>query len=139
MDVPNIASHFCVKTAIIALEKFLNLDCILTARTAPGHSHHNAAEKINCRLNLGLYNIGVMKKSSIDLKFEHKLKNCSHLSDVHKLVHESPEKNWKLLDESWKPSTQLIKDQFSCLQLKRILFESLKRNLTEILMSYSNP
>ena len=79
MKVPNIASHFCVKTAIIALEKFLNLDCILTARTVPGHSHHNAAEKINCRLNLGLYNIGVMKKSSINLKFEHKLKNCSHL------------------------------------------------------------
>ena len=33
------------------------------------HSYCNTAEKINCILNLGLYGIGIMRKSSIDLKF----------------------------------------------------------------------
>ena len=56
------------------------------------------------------------------LEFEHKWKNCSGLSDVRKLLHEIPEKNLKLLDESCKPCTQLIKDQFSCLQLKWVQF-----------------
>ena len=64
-----------------------------TVRTAPGHSYCNLAEKINCILNLGLYNIGVLKKLSINLKFEHKLKNRSGLSNVCKLVDNSPEKS----------------------------------------------
>ena len=46
-----------VKIEIIALQKFLNLDHILVARTAPGHSYCNSVEKINCILNLGLYSI----------------------------------------------------------------------------------
>ena len=46
-----------VKIEIIALQKFLNLDHILVARTAPGHSYRNSVEKINCILNLGLYSI----------------------------------------------------------------------------------
>ena len=53
-----------VKITIIALQEFLNLDHILVARTAPGHSHRNPTEKINCILNLGLYGIGVMRKPS---------------------------------------------------------------------------
>ena len=73
-------------------------------------------------MNLGLYGIGVIRKPSIDLEFEHKLKNCSGLSDIRKLVHESPEKNLKLLDESCKPCIELIKDQFSRLQLKGVPF-----------------
>ena len=77
------------------------------------HSHCNPAEKINCILNLGLYSIGIMRKSSIDLEF---LSDRS--SDIYKLVHENPEKNQKLLDESCKPYTQ----QFSCLQLKGVQF-----------------
>ena len=93
-----------VKIAVTALQKF-NLDHILVVRTAPGHSYRNPAEKINCILNLGLYGIGVMRKPSIDLKFEHKLKNCSRLFDVCKLVHKSPEKNLKLLGESCQPCT----------------------------------
>ena len=90
-------TFLCVKIPIIALQKYLNLDCILFARTALDHSYGNPAEKINCILNLGLYGIGIMGKPSIDLELECKLKNCSGLSDVCKLVHESPEKNLKLL------------------------------------------
>ena len=50
-----------VKIAAIALYKYLNLDMIVIARTAPGHSFSNPAEKVNCVLNLGLYTIGVMR------------------------------------------------------------------------------
>ena len=120
-----------IKIEIIALQKFLNLDYILVARTAPGHSYRNPVEKINCILNLGLYGIGIMRKPSIDHEFEHKL-NC-------KLVHKSPEKNLKLLDESCKPCTQLIKDQFSCLQLKWVPFwvpeEASHRDIDELFKS----
>ena len=87
-------------------------------------------------LNVGLYGIGVMRKPSVDFEFEHKLKKCSGLSDVHKLAHENPEKNLKLLDESCKPCTQLIKDQFSLLQLKGVQFrapeEAFDRDIDEL-------
>ena len=76
-----------VKIAIIALQKFLNLDHILVARTAPGHSYCNPAEKINCILNLGLHGIGVMRKPSIDLEFELKLNlNSSWYTRVQKRI-----------------------------------------------------
>ena len=82
-----------------------------------------------------------MRKPSIDLKFERKLNNCSGLSDMRKLVHESPEKNLKLLDESCKPCTQLIKDQFSRLQLKGVPFrvpeEASDRDNDELFKSLS--
>ena len=58
-----------IKIAIITLQKYLNLDHILVARTAPGHSYHNLVEKINCILNLGLYGIGVIRKPSFNLNF----------------------------------------------------------------------
>ena len=45
------------------------------------------------------------------------------LSDIYKLVHENPEKNQKLLDESCKPYPQ----QFSCLQLKGVQFRVPKK------------
>ena len=111
-----------VKIAIIALQIFLNLDHILVAKTVPGCLYRNPVENINCILNLGMYRIGAMRKPSIDLEYEHKLKSCSGLSDVHKLVDESPEKSLQLLDELCKTCTQLIKDQFSHLQLKAVQF-----------------
>ena len=72
-----------------------------------------------------------MRKPSINHEFEHKL-NC-------KLVQKSPEKNLKLLDESCKPCTLLIKDQFSCLQLKWVPFwvpeEASHRDIDELFKS----
>ena len=62
------------------------------------HSYRVQVEKISCTVSLGLYGIGVMRKPPIDVEFEHKFKNCSYLSDVHKLVYKSPEKNLKMID-----------------------------------------
>ena len=75
-----------VKIAMIALSKFLNLDMLLLARTAPGHSWANPVEKINCILNLGLYGIGAMRTESSDVEFEASLKRCNGLEDIRKLL-----------------------------------------------------
>ena len=52
-----------VKIAMIASHKFLDLDMLLLAHIAPGHSWANPAEKII--LNLGLYVLGVMHSTRI--------------------------------------------------------------------------
>ena len=53
-------TYLSVNIAMIALQKSLNLDVLLTGRTAPGSSYRNPSERVNCILNLGLYGIGVM-------------------------------------------------------------------------------
>ena len=92
-----------VKIALICLQKFLSLDQVLAVCTAPGHSYHNPAEKINCVLNLGLYGIGCMRKHSTDPEFEQTLHNCSGLGDVRKLIEKNSERNTKLLKETSQP------------------------------------
>ena len=116
---PEHRSNFLsVKIALIALQRFLDLDQILAARTAPGHSFINPAEKINCVLNLALYGIGCMRHRSSDQEYEKQLHNCSGLSDVGKLIEKNPERNTALLLESCKPCIDLIENTFSRLMLK---------------------
>ena len=55
-----------VKIAIISLQKSLNCDMVLALRTAPGSSYRNPSERVNCKLNVGLYGIGVMRKHVFD-------------------------------------------------------------------------
>ena len=107
-----------VKIAMIALKKFLNLDLLVAARTAPGHSFRNPAEKINCILNLGLYGIGIMRKASNDVEFEHELCKCSNLAEIRAFLDKSPEKNATLLRESCSYPLDLIKSNFAQLKLK---------------------
>ena len=45
-------TYLSVKTAMICLQNYLDLDQVLAIRTAPGHSYQNPAEKINCLLKL---------------------------------------------------------------------------------------
>ena len=65
-----------VKIAMIALSRCLDLDMLLLARTSPGHSLANPAEKINCILNLRLYGVGAMRRESADSEFEVAFKKC---------------------------------------------------------------
>ena len=75
-----------VKISIIALQKFLDLNQIIVARTAPGHSFKNPAEKIHCILNLGLYGIGCMRQRSSNAKFEFEIAKCDTMSEQRNLV-----------------------------------------------------
>ena len=84
---------------MIALQKFLDLDMLLLARKAPGHSWANPAEKINCILNLGLYGLGVMRSASTDPEFESLFRRCNNLEGIRQLIKRNPEKNGPLLEE----------------------------------------
>ena len=112
-----------VKIAMIALSKFLNLDMLLLARTAPGHSWTNPAEKINCILNLGLYGIGAMRTESSDVEFEASLKRCNGLEDIRKLLSRDEQRNHDLLEETCHQCIRLIKSNFSRLTLKEESFK----------------
>ena len=113
-----------VKIAMIALKKFFNLDLLIAARTAPGHSYRNPAEKINCILNLGLYGVGCMRHKVLsDPEFEVALSRCSDLKSVRSLLAKAPDKNVELLNESCDPCLDLIKQTFSRLSLKDNQFE----------------
>ena len=97
----------------------MDLDILVAARTAPGHSFKNSPEKVNCILNLVLYGIGCMRKVIHEVpKFEKKLGNCSGVNDVQTLISENPEKNTKLLCDSCQPCLDFIKSSFERLSLK---------------------
>ena len=106
-----------VKIVIIALQKFLDLDQIIIARTAPGHSLKITAEKINCVLNLGLYGIGCMRQRSSNAKFEFEIAKCDTLSEQRNLVEKNSE-NEALFAETCAPCINLIKQNFEQLSLK---------------------
>ena len=90
-----------VKIAASFLFLSLNPDMLLHLRTAPGHSYRNPPERVNCILNLGLYGMGVMRSKIINHpQFEHKLSQCSNLSDVRNLLKENEEVNTNLLKQS---------------------------------------
>ena len=54
------SNFLSVQVAMIALQRFLDLDILIAARTALWHSYTNPPEKINCILNPGLNAIGCM-------------------------------------------------------------------------------
>ena len=79
-----------IQIAYIVLQRFLDLDMLVAARAAPGHSFKNPPEKVNCVLNLVLYGIGCMQKEIHEVpEFEKKLGNCSGVNDVRTLVSEN--------------------------------------------------
>ena len=81
---PEHRSNFLsVKLAIIALQKFLDLDLATVARTSPSHFYCNPAKKINYICNLGLYGTGCMQQKVFsNTEFEHQLPCCTNLKAV---------------------------------------------------------
>ena len=51
-----------VKCANVCLYKELNLDMLIHARCAPGHSYTNPVERVMSILNLGLQNVSMERK-----------------------------------------------------------------------------
>ena len=62
-----------VKITMIGLQKFLYLNQVVFARTAPGHSFLNPAVKVNCTLNLGFYDIRRMCSLDAGLGYEKRI------------------------------------------------------------------
>ena len=71
---------------------------ILHLRATPGHSYRNLPKRVNCILNLGLYDMGVKRqKLQAEPAFEYKLSQCSNVNDEMKLIAENEEKNAELV------------------------------------------
>ena len=76
-------TYGAVKLSLIVLFKLLDLDILIAARTAPGHSWANPAERIMSLLNLAYQNIAV-HRSEMNSHYEQCLKSCGSMSDIRK-------------------------------------------------------
>ncbi|KAL8607708.1 hypothetical protein ACOMHN_039382 [Nucella lapillus] len=105
-----------VKCATICVFKELNLDMIIAARCAPGHSFRNPAERVMSILNIGLQNCATERKQT-DEAAETLLKRCSSVSAIRSMAAKHPE-----LQEKWRDSIEpvqsTIQNRFLRLKLK---------------------
>ena len=105
-----------VRCAAICIFKEYNLDMLILARCAPGHSWQNPAERIMSILNLGLQNCSLERKQSEE-KFEDVLKRCGSMKEIR-------EKASKItgLKDAWIESVEqiqsIIRNRFARLKLK---------------------
>ena len=72
-DLEHQKIFLSVKIVLICLQKYLDLNQVLTVCTAPGLLYRNPAEKVNCLLNICHYGIGCMHLHSSDALFERSL------------------------------------------------------------------
>ncbi|CAG2185017.1 unnamed protein product [Mytilus edulis] len=105
-----------VQCAAICIFKELNLDMLILARCAPGHSWRNPAERIMSLLNLGLQNCALGRERSDDAT-EKLLKRCGSMADIRTEAEKKPELKGAY-KESVEPVQSLIRNRFSRLKLK---------------------
>lgn len=72
-----------VKLSLICLFKHLDLDVLIAARTAPGHSWANPAERVMSLLNLAYQNVALYRKE-MNSNFEQIIKSTNTMSDIRK-------------------------------------------------------
>ena len=72
-----------VKVAHICLFQELNLDMLILARCAPGHSWINPCERVMSILNLGLQNVALARSES-DTQTEDLIKKCNSMAELRK-------------------------------------------------------
>ncbi|XP_033647591.1 uncharacterized protein LOC117307057 [Asterias rubens] len=78
-----------VKCATICLFLALNLDMIILARCAPGHSWMNPAERIMSILNLALQNCALEREAG-DAAAEAEFKKCNSMAATRRLAESKP-------------------------------------------------
>ena len=113
-----------VKIATICLFKELDLDLLITARCAPGHSYANPAERIMSILNIALQNCATERSSCDDPSLENQLKKCHSMADIRKLhmTHTEVKDAWL---GSLKDVQEMISERFSRLELKDKPFQNI--------------
>ncbi|XP_062603864.1 uncharacterized protein LOC134265655 [Saccostrea cucullata] len=109
-------TYGAVKLSLIILFKLLDLDILIAARTAPGHSWANPAERIMSLLNLAYQNIA-LHRSEMSSHFEQLLRSCNSMTDIRKKAERE-----RGLEEAWIQSlesiTNQLNDRTSRVQLK---------------------
>ena len=86
--------YHSVKLSLIAVFKKLNLDMLIAARTAPGHSWVNPVERIMSILNLAYQNMALNREETTS-DIEHEIRKTNGLASLRKV---------KGLEEPWKAS-----------------------------------
>lgn len=79
-----------VKCASICVFKEMNLDMMILARCATGHSYVNPTERVLSVLNLALQNVVLERKESAE-KINKILKSCNSMADVRNFAEKTPE------------------------------------------------
>ncbi|VDI69131.1 Hypothetical predicted protein [Mytilus galloprovincialis] len=94
----------------------MNLDMMILARCAPGHSFVNPAERVMSILNLALQNVALERKESTE-EMKKILKNCNSMAAVRSLAEKTPEVKTAWI-ESIEPVASLLRNRFLRLKLK---------------------
>ena len=111
-----------VRCAVICLCKEYDLDMVILAICAPGHSWRNPAERVMSILNLGLQNCSLERESSGD-ELEKKLRSHSSMQAVRDAAVKQPE-----LKDAWvesiEPVQATLRNRFQRLKLKDTPFQT---------------
>ena len=110
-----------VKCATICLFRECNLDMVIMARCAPGHSYLNPAERVMSILNLGLQNCA-LERSKSDDDAEVLFKRCGSMADLRAkaVTNTDLKEKWK---ESLEPVQSCVRNRFLRLKLKDVPFQ----------------
>ena len=105
-------TYYSVKCALICLFLKLDIDMLIAARTAPGHSWANPVERV---LNLAIQNVAIAREPS-DM-IDGKLQSCSTMAEIRKLASTVPflKKAW---GDSLKSVMEVLESRFERLSLK---------------------
>ena len=93
-----------VKLSLIVLFKLLDLDILIAARTAPGHSWANPAERIMSLLNIAYQNVALFREE-MDSTHEQFLRSCNSMNDIRSKAQK--EQNLKA---AWLQSVDKVKE-----------------------------
>lgn len=112
-----------VKLSNICLFKEMDLDMLIHARCAPGHSWTNPAERIMSILNIGLQNCS-LEREKVDTEAEKLFKRCGGMADLRALAENKPEvkTSWR---ESIEPVQSKVRNRFLRLKLKEVPVQAL--------------
>lgn len=115
-------TYGAVKCSLIILFKQLNLDILIAARTAPGHSWLNPAERIMSLLNIAFQNVA-LHRAEMNSMFEQMLRECSTMNEIRKKAEKEDD-----LEPAWlkavEPMIIKLKERIERMQLKGKTFTS---------------
>ena len=125
-----------MEKALVSLFLVHDFDEVLVSRTAAGHSFRNHCERYHCIANIGLNGIGVMR-DTMSLDFEKLMKNKNTTDEIRTLCN-AHENFKKALEKSLATPIELMKDVFSRLSLKGVLFQVVDPASLEEIQKYSD-
>ena len=91
-------TYVSVQVSLITIFRYLNLDYLVAARTAPMQSFRNPVKRCMALLNLGLQGVGIMRECLPRDDWERRLASCNSMSDIRTLFAEKPQLHGPITD-----------------------------------------